>query len=339
MKQSELAIQSVTPAIGVPAGEVSIQCRGFRPGHPSTAKVLVGDAEASIVTASSERVVVRLPESTRALGIALKVGDVQSPVFPFLLGVRLASDLHPVANPAIAADGSVITTMSGMRGQASQHSLFRITRKGEIVPFPCEIMNPTGLLFGPDGQLYISSRSDGTVLRYKDFDQLEVVADDLGVPCGLAFDSQGRLYVGDRTGRIHCLDLDGSRREFATLPQSVSAFHLAMDAEDTLYVTGPTLAMRDPVYCISRSGEISILVDGFARPQGLALGREGDLWLAAAFGGRKGIFRYSRSTKRLVHAIAGPMLVGLAWNSEDIILVDGGSVYAVQMSGPSGKLS
>ena len=163
------------------------------------------------------------------------------------------------------------------------------------------------------------------------------MAEDLGVPCGLAFDSQGRLFVGDRTGRIYCLDPDGSRREFATLPQSVSAYHLAIDADDNLYVTGPTLAMRDPVYRITREGAVGILLKGFARPQGLAFGREGDLWLAAAFGGKKGIFRYEMNAKKLVHHVAGPMLVGLAINSEDMILADGGSVYSVPLSGLSNR--
>ena len=126
---------------------------------------------------------------------------------------------------------------------------------------------------------------------------------------------------------------------FALLPPSISAFHLALDGEETLYVTGPTLAMRDPVYCISRTGEVTLLLEGLARPQGLAFSADGDLWIAAAYGGKKGIFRYSLVSKELVYHIAGPMLVGLAMDAQDIFLVDGGSVYWIRTGGLSGRLS
>jgi len=301
--------------------------------------VLFGENPAPVVSASTERVVVKLPENSGALGIALRVGSVMSPVFPYMLGVRLASDLHPVANPVIAPDGAIITTISGSRGQQTQQSLIKVSRGGTTTPFPCEIMNPTGLAFGPDGQLYISSRADGTVMRYTDYEQLEVVAEDLGVPCGIVFDAQGSLYVGDRTGKIFRIDPAGRRVEFAVLPPSISAFHLALDGEGTLYVTGPTLAMRDPVYRISRRGKVSVLWEGLARPQGLAISRDGDLWIAAGHEGKKGIFRLSSETGKLTHHIAGPMLVGLALDSEDVFLVDGSSVFWIQLGGPSGRLS
>jgi hypothetical protein len=200
-------------------------------------------------------------------------------------------------------------------------------------------MNPTGLAFGPDGQLYVSSRGEGTVQRYTDYEHLELVAEDLGIPCGIAFDAEGRLYVGDRTGKIHRVGPGGKREEFASLPPSVSAFHLAFDADDTLYVTGPTLAMRDPVYRVSRAGEVTVLLDGFARPQGLAFGSEGDLWIAAAYGGKKGIFRYSMSSRRLTHYIAGPMLVGLALGAEDVFVADNSSIYWIQRGVAPGKLN
>jgi sugar lactone lactonase YvrE len=97
--------------------------------------------------------------------------------------------------------------------------------------------------------------------------------------------------------------------------------------------------MRDPVYRISRTGEVSTLVEGLGRPQGLAFTRDGDLWIAASFGGKKGIFRFSMGSKVLIHQIAAPMLVGLAMDSEDVFLVDNSSIYRIRMGGPSGKLS
>ena len=123
--------------------------------------------------------------------MTLQVGEAVSDVFPFNLATRLATDLHPVANPVVAPDGTIITTISGARGQQVPQPLIRVTRRGDKIPYQCEITNPTGLAFSKDGQLYISSRHDGTVLRYTNFEQLEVFAEDLGVPCGMVFDSNG----------------------------------------------------------------------------------------------------------------------------------------------------
>ena len=326
-----LSISSVTPISGVPGGEIVIACRGFKPDVAS--KVLVGEVEASIVSASDDRIIARLPENPQSLGLALKVGKTLSAVFPFSLAARLATDLHPVANPVIGSDGTVITTISGGRGQQIPQPLIGVTKRGEKVPYNCEIMNPTGLAFSKDGQLYISSRNDGTVLRYTNFEHLEVVAEDLGIPCGIAFDSKGLLYVGDRTGKIHRIDANGVKEEFARLEPSVSAYHLAMDTEDRLYVTGPTFSMRDCLFRFSREGEPETLLAGLARPQGMAFLPNGDLLISAGYEGKKGVFRYSLSDRSISHYIAAPILVGLAVAEKDIFLATGNSIYCMSQPG------
>jgi sugar lactone lactonase YvrE len=265
------------------------------------------------------------------LGLTLRVGDRTSNLYPFALAVTLAAELHPVTSPVVASDRSVITTVSGSRGQEVPNPLIRVTRSAERVPFACDIMNPTGLVFGPDRQLYVSSRHDGTVYRYRDFEELEPVADDLGIACGLAFDSEGMLYVGDRAGRIIRLDPFGDMRaEYARLEPSVSAYHLAMDANDVLYVTGPTLAMRDPLYRIAAKGNVETVVRGLARPQGMAFTAAGELLIATSYAGRKGIFRLAPGSSVLEYYIAGPTLVGIATSGEDLFPADATTVYWLQ---------
>jgi sugar lactone lactonase YvrE len=326
-------ILGVSPLYGVPGGELAIDCRGFKPKlYP---KVLFGDVEATIASASEKRIILRLPNNPNSLGLSLKVGETLSEVFPFNLARQLASDLHPVANPIIAPDGAIITTISGSRGQQTAQPLVRITRRGDKIPFQCEIMNPTGLAFSNEGQLYITSRHDGAVLRYTNYEQLEVIADDLGIPCGMAFDSKNSLYVADRTGKIYRIDSSGNKEDFADIEPSISAHHLAVDRQDRLYVTGPTFSMRDRLVRFSRDGKSETLIDGFARPQGIAFLPNGNLLIAASFEGKKGIFQYSPEDGSLQHFITAPILVGLAVSGQDIFLASSDSIYWIQLSAQS----
>jgi sugar lactone lactonase YvrE len=339
MESQDIQIRAVNPTIGVAGGEVGIQGSGFHPGLPGSIKVLCGEIDAHIVSASEEFVIIQLPESPNALGITLRVGNKSSALFPFSFAGKLATGLHPVTNPVIAPDGTIITTISGNRGQQTPQPLVRVTQSGEKLPFTCEIMNPTGLAFGPDGQLYVSSRAEGVIFRYRDFQSLEVVADELGVPCGLVFNSKGYLFVGDRSGKIYQLDLSNGKREFATLPPSVSAYHLAIDAQDQLYVSGPTLATRDMLYRITPDGRVETLLQGLGRPQGMAALSDGTLLLAATYAGSKGVFRISTREGKIEHYIAAPTLVGVAVSGGDVVLADNSSVYRVRLGVPSSKPS
>jgi len=339
MMSQSLVVQAVIPSLGVPGGEIEIQCRGFRPGLPDSSQVVLGNIRAEIVSASEERINIRLPESTQALGIVLKAGGSTSPVFPFSLAQRLAGGLQPVCNPVVVPDGSIITTISGRRGQQVAQPLVKVTRRGEKIPYTCEIMNPTGLALDKNAQLYISSRNDGVVYRYTEYEQLDVFVEDVGIACGIAFDSDGFLYVGDRNGKIYRVDEQGNKEEFVTLEPSISAYHLAVDSFNRLYVTGPTLSLRDSLFRISTEGKVQVLLEGLARPQGLAFLPGGDLLLSTAYQGQKGIFRYSPETGTLAHYIAAPILVGLAVSGDDLFLADNSSVFWTKPEGAFKSIS
>ena len=71
---------------------------------------------------------------------------------PFTLGVKLAENLHPVANPAVDRDdGSIYVTLSGTRGQKMPVSIYKISSEAELLPMVTDLVNPTGLAFNREG--------------------------------------------------------------------------------------------------------------------------------------------------------------------------------------------
>ncbi len=75
-------------------------------------------------------------------------------------------------------------------------SVFVVRPDGSREPFVSGLPNPTSLAFGTDGQLYVSSRFDGSVHRVARDGSVTAFATDLGVACGIAFGPDGALYVG-----------------------------------------------------------------------------------------------------------------------------------------------
>src|SRR5690606_21988992 len=127
-----------------------------------------------------------------------------------------ATGLHQVDNPVFDRNGHLFVTYSGTRGQEAPVSVFLVTRGGTREPFVSGIVNATSMAIGPDGRLYVSSRFDGAVYRVQPDGTHEQVASDLGVACGLAFDADGVLHVGDRSGTIFRVR-EGGATPFASL--------------------------------------------------------------------------------------------------------------------------
>ena len=227
------------------------------------------------------------------------------------LGIQLADNLHPVANPAVDAEGNIYVTFSGQRGQKVPVSLYKVTSNHIIKPFITEMMNPSGLAVDRDGFLFVSCRNDGTVHRVSPDGRSMQWIEGMGIATGLAFDKIGNLYVGDRSGTIFKINSDREIFVFATLDPSLSAYHLAFSPADELFVTGPTTSSFDCVYRINPAGEVSTFFRGLGRPQGLAFDRFGNLYVAASLRGKRGIVRLTpQAQPELV--LVGSNIVGLA---------------------------
>lgn len=322
------------PKAALPGGEVLIRYSGTELRGTTRPEVRFGDFAGQVTVASSDHIIARVPESSAELGtsdlVVINNGDSSRP-FPYEVGRRLASNLHPVADPAIDADGNIYVTYSGPRGQKTPVSIYKITPKGAVTPFVTDIMNATGLAFSLTGDLYVSSRFEGNVYRVDPAGRIEIHTEGMGIATGLAFDRDGNLYVGDRSGSIFKIGPNKEIFVFATLEPSMAAYHLAFGFDDFLYVTGPTTSSFDSIYRVSPSGEVDRFFTGLGRPQGLAFDIEGCLYAVASYRGRRGIFRF-RDPQQPELVVAGLSLVGMAFDyDENLMVADTGSLYRVRV--------
>jgi len=311
-------ISKVEPAAAITGGELHIRGQYLATnGRPT---VRLGNQTAHLIVAGESYIIARVPESAMVGELVVATGGQESDLYETHLGVQIADSLHPVANPAVDADGNVYTTFSGPRGQKSPVSIYKIDTNYNTKPFVTDLMNPTGLAFDREGLLYVSSRYDGIVYQITPTGNMTVYVEGMGVATGIAFDKDENLYVGDRSGTIFKISRSRQIYVFATLEPSIAAYHLAFGPDDYLYVTGPTTSSFDAVHRIANSGEVETFYRGLGRPQGLTFDAQDRLYVAASMGGRRGIVRIDASGKA-DQFLSGPGVVGLAFTPSKAMMV------------------
>jgi sugar lactone lactonase YvrE len=324
-------IAAVNPRAAISGGEIWIEGSGFTENGRTRPKVRFGDQTATLMMSSSTRLAVRVPEGVVTGELTVDSGSVVSSPASVTVGLAFAENLHPVANPAIDAEGNVYTTLSGSRGQKTPVSVYKIDRNYTSRSFLTDLMNPTGLAFDREGLLYVSSRMEGTIYQVTPEGRRSVYAEGMGIATGIAFDQEGNLYVGDRSGTIFKINRDRQIFVFATLEPSVAAYHLAFGPDRSLYVTGPTTSSFDHVYRISPSGEVASFFRGLGRPQGLSFDMKGNLYIAASLAGRRGVVRLApNGSADLV--VSGQGIVGLAFTGHrTMILASNTALYELSL--------
>jgi len=312
-------ITGVSPRAAIPGGEIVIRGSGLAEDGRRP-QVRFGDQPGSLLLCSSSRLVVRVPEDVFSRNLTVETGAGMSAIATVAIGVTIARNLHPVANPALDSQGNIFTTISGTRGQKVATSVFKVDSNRATHPFLDDILNATGVAFDFAGNLYVSSRMEGSIYKVTPNGQRSTYAEGMGVATGIAFDHDHNLYVGDRTGTIFKIGPDRQIFVFATIEPSLAAYHLAFSMAGDLYVTGPTTSSFDHVLRITPAGEVSSFYRGLGRPQGMAFDVDGNLYVVASLGGRRGVVRFTPEAKAEL-VVSGSDLVGLAFGRRGAMIL------------------
>ncbi len=305
-------IEAVAPGFALPGSEVRIIGKGLRPHELRRPSVRFGEIEGSVLISSDDFMVARVPEGAASGPVVVGTNGDVSNAHSIKVAVLVADNLHPVTNPALDRDGNLFVTFSGSRGQKVPVSIFKIDINYNVKPFLSDLMNATSIAFDREGQMYVSSRHDEAVYKVAPNGVMSTYAEGMGTATGIAFDAAENLYVGDRSGTIFKIARDRQIFVFATLEPSVSAYHIAFGLHGDMFVTAPSTSSFDCVYKVDPHGTVSVFYRGLGRPQGLAVDVEGNVYVAASLGGKRGIVKITPQGQANLE-VSGQGLVGLAF--------------------------
>ena len=306
-------ITAVSPLWAVEGGRVTISGTGFGL-EPQPPEVRLGGVRATVSHASRQSLTVIVPPGLDGGHTPVRVDSAPGETAYVEVGAPIATGVHMVDNPAFDHEGNLYVTFSGSRGQEAPVSIYVVRRDGSREPFVVGLPNPTSMAVDPRGRLHVSSRFDGSVHLVANDGSVSTVATDLGVACGIAFNRDGELFVGDRSGSILRVR-EAHAKVFASIPSSVAAFHLAFGPDGWLYVTAPTLSSRDAVYRVSPDGVVETFCDGLGRPQGLAFDSDGQLYVVDAVAGSSAVYRIRTDRPEIKDCVlSGGALLGLAFD-------------------------
>ena len=306
-------IDDVRPAAALPLGEVELAGSNLGPHSFGPPAVLMDGKTAHVLMSRPARLAFRVPADATTGLIEVRSPAGASNSVPLRVARELTAGLHPVTSPAISRSGMIYATISGPRGKQTPVSVVRVSPDGRGTPFVTGIMNATGLAFNPDGDLFVTSRAEGTVYRVDPAGEFTTYAEGMGVATGAAFDAEGNLFVGDRSGTIFKINPQRQIFVHATLEPSVAAYHIAVNKQGRLFISSPTLSSNEAIWTVEPNGDTRAWFRGLGRPQGLALSSDGDLYVAACLHGQRGLVRITQAGEASL-VLAGTNVVGVAFS-------------------------
>ena len=329
------------PRSAIPGGSFELLGSHLIAGNntPQLPSASFGETPAHLDLARPTRAIIRVPSGAISSDLCLRRDGLSSNPLHANIGVPMVEDLHVISNPVTDADGNLFAMVSGPRGEQVPVSIFRVARDLQVSPFVRQLLNISALAFGPpdaNGQsdLYASSRTEGAIYRITPQGAISTFAEGMGIATGIAFDLDGNLFVGDRSGTIFKIIPSASSNTgnpiitlnpnpsgeifvFATLEPSTAFYHLCFRPDGALMVTTPTFSSHQSIYAIDPHGNTTTYYRGLGRPQGMAFDVDGNLYVAASLRGHRGIVRLwdSRETNATEAEliVAGNDLIGLCF--------------------------
>lgn len=151
----------------------------------------------------------------------------------------------------------------------------------EIIVLATGLDFPEGPAFDPKGRLWCTELSGGNIVLIDDGNLIRypVGGDKGGRGNGMIFDRQGRAWVSD-SGRNMVQRFDPSSEKWEVILDKVdgkllqSPNDLCFDDHGNLIVTCPNFSNHEPtgyVICLSPDGHSTQIIEGFYRPNGIAI--------------------------------------------------------------------
>lgn len=156
---------------------------------------------------------------------------------------------------AVDKEGNVWVT-DGLGKDGKGHQIFKFSRDGKIVltlgkagiagDGPDTFNQPSDVIVAPNGDIFVADghgrETNARIVKFskdgkfiKSWGKKGIVPGEFDTPHGLAFDSQGRLFVADRNNnRIQIFDQEGNFIEQWTQFSRPSGIFI--DAKDNIYV-------------------------------------------------------------------------------------------------------
>ncbi len=226
----------------------------------------------------------------------------------------------------VDTDGNVWVT-DGQGADGEGHQVFKFSREGKVLltlgtrgvagTTETTFNQPSDVVIAPNGDIFVADghggESNARIVKFsrdgkflKSWGRKGAGPGEFDVPHALAFDSQGRLFVGDRgNSRIQIFDQEG--KFLAEWRQFGRPSGIFIDRNDTIYVTdSESNPNRNPEY--QRGLRVGSARDGSVRafvpipsenpnataggPEGIAADANGNIY-GAETGGRD-IKKYTR---------------------------------------------
>jgi len=214
----------------------------------------------------------------------------------------LATGVPSTGYMAVDANGNVYTT------EFFAHVLRRVSPGGTVSIIAgklneggsadgptgtSRLRNPRGVVFGPDGNLYIADAGNGALRRMTPSGELTTIEKPFAAPMNLIMEANGDLYyVNEGTRQLTRRSASGAKTVMATLPFLGGEPRIARAADGTFYIVDLAVSSLWHVTANGASERVAGRDDGpgnvnglgpdarFAYPRMLAFGPDGRLYVA-----------------------------------------------------------